>query len=133
MHKEDLVVGVDLAEGKDQTVRTGFNQEGKLEHTNVSDADSFVDLPIVKFIMFIQGKSFAVVNLLGKQLEMALSHVLQTREQVERARGEMNRSEIENMHNMFITTFVVEKDIRNKLDILNSIKKVKGIKFSEVD
>ena len=135
--EERELMGVDLGSAPDKTVMTSI-EVGETGNTVVSSEevktiDNVVDMPIVKFINFLQGKSFATVNILGKQLEISLGEVLGVRASVERARGQMTAEQMEKAHSTFISTFIVEREIQNKIDILKSIQKFKGIKFPQID
>lgn len=100
------------------------------EITNIQD---IIDLSIVEFIEFIMSNTFSYNNSMSKLLDVELVRVQLLRHAVytdmEQARLSENLSDYDTFRRNFVSTFIQEQRILDRLEIIKEKLKSSGIKL----
>jgi hypothetical protein len=95
----------------------------------ITNVGQLIDMSIVKFITHVQGMGFARMNTLVKQLEVEQARIQMTRKDLSTAKRKYTLEENKKRHELYISTYVIESKIIDRIEIANSLKKLKGVKF----
>lgn len=106
------------------------NSKEKSFH-QVDNIEKLIDMPIVSFMEFIIHKPFNYNNILKKQLEMAKGRMISIRSEfaIQLEDKKIKSGNMDLLMKSFISTFVMERVIEERINIVDSYCKKQSIQM----